>query len=96
MDKRQRVLLGVNAALLLSFGGVFVARGNYEFVIYVGVIVFFMGVVGATLKKVAYSLSSLIGLTVWSAMHLAGGGIAVGTREGGGPGRLDDVILLPL
>lgn len=100
MDKSQKILLGINAALLLGFGGVFVARGNYEFVIYVGVIVFFMGVVGATLRRVRYSLASLVGLTVWSAMHLAGGGIAIElAADGGGDpgvGRLYDVMLVPL
>ena len=72
------------------------ARADGRFVLYCGD-VFFLGVVGVTLKKVDYSFASLVGLTVWSAMHLAGGGLAVGRKieDGvdvliGTPGRYID------
>ncbi len=90
MKKAHLVLLLMNLALVLGFGTSFLARQNYEFVIYVGVIVFFMCVIGATLPKVDYTLSALIGLSIWSAMHLAGGGIYIGGV------RLYDVMLMKL
>ena len=46
--------------------------------------------IAVTLNKVDYTLGSLVGLTVWAALHLAGGGIIVGE------GRLYDVLLIRL
>ncbi len=88
--KEHVVLLFINLALIVGFGTLFLARKNHEFVIYVGVIVFFLCLVAISIDKVDYTLASLVGLTVWSALHLSGGGIAVGE------GRLYDVILIPL
>ena len=83
-------MLAINAALILGFGFVFLQRANYEFVIYVGVIIFFMSLIVSTLRKIPYTPATLVGLTVWSAMHLAGGGVVIGQ------GRLYDSILVPL
>jgi uncharacterized membrane protein YjdF len=88
--KEHLILLAVNLALILGFGTLFVARRNYEFILYVGVIVVFLGLIAATRNRVAYTLETLMGLTVWSGLHLAGGGITVGD------GRLYDVILIPI
>jgi uncharacterized membrane protein (Fun14 family) len=90
MKKKHIVLLLVNLAMIVVFGSMFLARQNYEFVIYVGVIIFFLCLVGFSVKKVDYTLGSLVGLTVWSALHLAGGGVTVGE------GRLYDVMLIQL
>ncbi len=88
MKREHRILFAVNLVLIAGFGAAFIARLNYEFIIYVGVIVLFMGVVGISLRRVDYTLGSLVGLTVWSALHMAGGGILVGE------GRLYDVMLV--
>lgn len=89
--KREHlILLAINLALLAGFGAGFIARRNAEFLIYLGVIVFFLSLIGATRNRVDYTLASLTGLTVWAALHLAGGGIPV---RGG---VLYNVILIPL
>ncbi len=90
MKREHVVLLLVNLALVVVFGSVFLARRNYEFVIYVGVILLFMTLIGISIRRVDYTTATLVGLTVWSALHLAGGGVAVGD------GRLYDVMLVPL
>jgi len=90
MKKEHRILLLINLLLIVGFGAMYLIRLNYEFIIYVGVIIFFLIVIAATIKKVDYTLASLVGLTVWSALHLAGGAIAFGE------GRLYDIIILPL
>jgi hypothetical protein len=90
MKKEHTVLLLINLALIIGFGALFLARLNYEFLIYVGVIIFFLCLIGISLKKVDYTLGSLVGLTVWSALHLAGGGITIGE------GRLYDLMLIRL
>lgn len=90
MKKQHLILLIVNLALILGFGALYIARMNYEFIIYVGVIIFFLILIGLTIRKVDYTLGALVGLTVWSALHLAGGIVPVGE------GRLYDTILIPL
>jgi len=90
LSRQLRVLLAINLAFLLGFGIVFLNRQNYEFIIYEGVIIGVLGLIGISLHHIEYTPSALIGLTVWSALHLAGGGIAVGN------GRLYDVMLIRL
>ncbi|MFH1371081.1 MAG: DUF2238 domain-containing protein [Planctomycetota bacterium] len=84
------VLLVINLCLLVAFGTAFLLRKNYEFIIYVGVIIVCLALIAATFFKVRYSIPTLIGLTVWSAMHLAGGSVHInGTL-------LYEIILVPL
>ena len=90
LKKQHAILLLINVALIVGFGSLFLSRLNYEFMIYVGVNLFFLSLVGLTINKVDYTPASLIGLTVWSALHLAGGGITIGDV------RLYDVILIRL
>ncbi len=94
MDDRIRplhiVLFIINLALLAGFGALFLARGNYEFVIYVAVIVVCLAVICLTLFKVFYSMTTLAGLTIWALLHMAGGGLYINSV------RLYDIILLPL
>ena len=90
MKTQHYVLLAINLAMILGFGIGFLAKANYEFVIYIGVILAAMGVIGASLRRIEYPMAALVGLTVWAGLHMAGGGISVGD------GRLYDVIVLPL
>ena len=87
--KRVHLILGMlNGIYLLSFGLRFGLQRNFEFLIYVGVVLTTLIWIGLSLKRVDYALSTLIGLSVWGLMHMAGGGIVVGQ------GRLYDVMLL--
>ena len=89
--KKEHIILGVaNAAYLAVFGWQFLSQRNFEFVIYVAVVLAALVWMGLTLNRVAYSRSTLVGLTVWGLMHMAGGGVPVGA------GRLYDVMLIPL
>jgi uncharacterized membrane protein YjdF len=84
------VLFIINVALLVGFGTAFLLRINYEFIIYVGVIIVCLALISLTFFKVRYSIPTLIGLTVWSLMHLAGGSVHInGTL-------LYEIILVPL
>ncbi len=89
--RKEHIILGViNAGYLAVFGWRFICLRNFEFVIYVGVVLAALVWIGLTIKRVDYSSSTLIGLTVWGLMHMAGGGVFIGD------GRLYDVMLLPL
>jgi hypothetical protein len=84
------VLLIVNICLVAGFGYSFLLLKNYEFIIYVGVIALFLILIGITFFRVAYSIPTLLGLTIWSLMHMTGGGIFINNV------RLYDIILIPL
>ena len=67
--------------LVLGFGWRFIRLMNYEFVIYVAVIVGSIVAVALSNPRIRYRIDTLIGLTIWAALHLAGGGVFVnGTR----------------
>jgi putative membrane protein len=90
VERQQIWPLATLLAVLIPFTVGFALRRNYEFLLYIGVIVFFLVVIALTNDRVRYPLSILWGLVVWAIMHLAGGGIRVGD------GVLYGVILLPL
>jgi len=83
------ILISILCALAV-FSAHFVTRKNYEFIIYVGVIVFFLVVFIVTNEKVYYPNSVLWGLVVWAIMHMAGGSVHInGTL-------LYKIIIIPL
>ena len=74
----QIVLLAINAALVLGFGIVFAIRHNYEFITYVVVVAVVISIVVASMRRVRYATDTLVAMTVWAGLHLAGGGVLVG------------------
>ena len=90
LEIKHYVLALINILLLILFGARFILLLNYEFVIYVAVIIVFGLFITISHRSIGYRFDTLVGLTIWSGMHLAGGGIPIGD------GRLYDIILLPL
>lgn len=90
LRRGQLPVLLVNLVYLLIFSYIYISRQNYEFIIYVGVIIFFFALILATNKKVFYPNLVLWGLTVWGLLHMSGGTIQVAG------GRLYELILIPL
>ncbi len=89
--KREQIpILVVNIITIMLFTILFSAKKNYEFLIYVGIIVILLILIALTNKKVNYSNSVLWGLTVWALMHMSGGGIYIRGV------RLYETILIPL
>lgn len=68
----------------------YVSIQNYEFMIYVAVIIFFMAVVLFTKNKVEYPLPLLWGLSLWAFLHMAGGSLYINDI------RLYDTIFINL
>ena len=81
LKKGQLPIFIVNIAALLIFAFVFAKRKNYEFMIYIGVIIFFLVLILYTNKKVNYPNGILWGLTLWSLLHMSGGGIYLNGRK---------------
>ena len=66
-----------NLVAMIGFSVFYIANKNYEFVFYVGVMIFFFGLIFATLKRSKFDMVILGGLTLWGLLHMAGGGIMV-------------------
>jgi len=89
--KRSEVpILLANIAYLAVFGGMSLARLNYEFIIYTLVIVVFLVLIAIGQRRVQFPPTVLWGLTLWGFLHMAGGHVPVGA------GRLYDLVLVPL
>lgn len=55
----------------------FLSKENYEFLLYVGVLIFFFVVVFTTLEKTKFPRHTIWLLSVWGLLHMAGGGLIV-------------------
>ena len=83
-------LLAANLVMLVSFSTYFILSKNYEFIIYVGVIIALLSLIFYTKDRVHYPILCLWGLTLWALMHMAGGTIYLGGT------RLYELILIPI
>lgn len=90
LEKKYKPLLLVNVIVLAAFTFYYVANQNYEFLVYIAVVVFFAGLIFFTRNKVNYPVPVLWGLSVWALMHMSGGSIYLGET------RLYELILIPL
>lgn len=77
IKKEFKPLFAINALGLVLFSVWFLSRGNYEFIIYIFVMLFFFFLIMFTLEKVNYSINLLWALTVWAFLHMAGGGFVI-------------------
>ena len=75
--KGQLPILITILVMLFAFSVYYIARKNYEFILYISVILFFFVLILFTNNRVNYSNTSLWGLTIWGTLHMAGGGIPV-------------------
>lgn len=71
----------LNLLYLVPFTLVFVAKGNDEFVGYAVQVLFLGALILGTLHKTKFPLWLLVLLSVWSLMHMAGGGVVLGNGE---------------
>ena len=90
LRKGQWPILIFNLCYLIPFAVFYLSKHNYEFALYIGVILFFFVLILATDNRVRYSNGILWGLTLWALMHMCGGGIRVGDKV------LYGQILIPL
>jgi uncharacterized membrane protein YjdF len=90
LKKGQLPIFIVNAVALVVFTILFASRKNYEFLLYIGVIIFFLALILGTNKRVDYPNGVLWGLTAWALLHMSGGGLYVGKI------KLYEIILIPV
>jgi len=75
LKKGQLPILIFNLLVIIAFTTFYVSRQNYEFLMYIGVIIFFLAVILLTNSRVNYSNISLWGLSIWAFLHMSGGSI---------------------
>ncbi len=90
LEKEYRPLLLVNAVVAAAFTIYYFMSGNFEFMIYIGVVIFFMALIFFTRNKVNYPVPVLWGLSIWAILHMSGGTFMIGET------RLYDFIFVPI
>lgn len=76
--KRSHIwILIFNAVYLLAFGAYYVSIQNYEFLIYISVIVILGLVIGVNLNKSHLDNLVLWLLSIWGLAHMIGGGVRI-------------------
>ena len=90
IKKGQLPVIIVHSIALIVYTIIFFSRKNYEFLWYVCVIIFFMLLILFTNDKINYPNGLLWGLTIWSILHMSGGGIIINGN------RLYELMILPI
>jgi len=78
LTRRELPILFVNLLYVPTFTIIALRNLNFEFVLYVGVVILVGALVVWKQRKVQFDLTILWGLTLWGLMHMAGGNIRVG------------------
>lgn len=90
LTKRELPILIINLIYVPIFTIIALRGTNYEFLLYVCVILFVGAWILLKQRKVRFDRSILWGLTVWGLLHMAGGNLRVGN------GVLYGLTLIPL
>ena len=76
MIKRSEwVLILFNLLYIVAFTIYYVAKQNYEFMVYIGVLVLLFALVFAIQRRVKFPILILWMLSVWGLLHMLGGGV---------------------
>jgi uncharacterized membrane protein YjdF len=78
LNRAERIVLLVNAIYIPAFALVALRNVNYEFLLYVAVVVVAALLILWRQARVRFTLTILWGLTLWGLMHMAGGNIPAG------------------
>jgi len=78
LTRREIPVLIVNLVYVPAFTVIALRNLNFEFVLYVGVILIIAAWVVWKQRSVRFDLPILWGLTIWGLLHMAGGNIRVG------------------
>ena len=70
-------LIFFNLAYIIAFSIYYFSIGNFEFLWYIIVIVFFFALIFTTIRKTNFDYFILWGLSLWGLMHMSGGGLTV-------------------
>ena len=81
MNKSHWWILAFNALYLIVFGAYYISIQNYEFLVYILVIVILGLILGVNLRKSHFDNLVLWLLSIWGLLHMIGGGVKIaGTK----------------
>lgn len=78
MNRSHWKIILFNALYLLIFAIYYISIKNYEFLVYIAVIVILGGIIGINLKKSHLDNFVLWLLSIWGLAHMIGGGVKIG------------------
>jgi putative membrane protein len=78
LTRRELPVLIVNLIYIPVFTIIALRELNFEFLLYIGVVLVVGALVVWKQRKVRFDLTILWGLTIWGLLHMAGGNIQVG------------------
>jgi len=90
LEKGQKTILLFTFLYLLTFSAFYIGAKNYEFLLYIGIIVIIFALILSSNRIFHYSNLTLWGLSLWGLLHMAGGGVMVGDTV------LYGLILVPI
>lgn len=78
LSMRYAALLAFNALYIMGFAFYYLTRANYEFMVYIGVLVVLVVCVSFLQRKIKFPLVILWMLSIWGLLHMMGGGVQIG------------------
>ena len=78
LSLHERCLLFFNLAYIFGFTLYYISIKNFEFMIYIAIMLFFFVLIATTLQKTRFNHWILWGLSLWGLLHMMGGGVRVG------------------
>lgn len=75
MKKSECLLLIFNLVYIVGFTAYYLAQGNYEFMVYIGVLVVLVVLVAGFQRRVCFPHFILWILSIWGLLHMLGGGL---------------------
>lgn len=77
LTKSQKKILILNLIFITGFSIHFLQQQNYEFILYVSIILIILGIILKTQKSTKLSNTSLSLLSIWGLMHMSGGSLQI-------------------
>ena len=75
IKKGEWFLIVFNLAYIIGFTLYYLGKQNYEFMVYIGVLVLLFVLVLAIQRRVKFPLMILWMLSIWGLLHMSGGGV---------------------
>lgn len=79
MTRNQKFIAWLDAVVILGFALYYLSAKNYEFILYMLVVAGVFLLVLLTLDRSRFDNTILWGLSIWAWLHMAGGGVKIGS-----------------
>lgn len=77
LKRSEWFVIAFTLLYVFAYAIYYINIGNFEFLWYIAVLLFFFGLIFATLKRTKFDGLILWGLSIWGLLHMSGGGLIV-------------------